>query len=341
MYRRILSGMRTTGRLHLGHYVGALKNWIALENDYECFFLLADTQALSTHFDRVGVLEDSVRQVIIDWMSVGLDPEKSSFVLQSWLRELFELTAYFTFLVEMGALEKNPTLKAEIAAGGISSVNLGFMMYPVSQAADILLFGRKTQAYGDHLLVPVGEDQRPHIEFCRDVARRFNSQYGEVFVLPEAKIGEVPRLGDLSGGTKMGKSLGNAINLSDPPQVVFEKVRSGVTDPDKKRKGDPGNPDICPVFSYHKIFRAAGVDETASGCRSGALGCVECKRRLAESLNAELDPIRDRRCAIEQQPSTIREVVIHGTDRARAIAGETMDAVREVMSLKYHSLERE
>ncbi len=341
MYRRVLSGMRTTGRLHLGHYVGALQNWLKYQNEYECYYLLADVQALTTHFDRVKDLEDSVRQVTIDWISVGLNYEHCSFVLQSRLRELFELTSYFTFLVKMGALEKNPTLKEEIEHGGIDCVNTGFIIYPISQAADILLFGQQSTS-SESLLIPVGADQIPHIEFTRDVARAFNRQYAPVFTLPQAKLGNIPRLGDLSGdGKKMGKSYGNAIYLSDSKDTVAKKIGVGFTDPQKKRKGDAGDPTICPIYSYHEIFRSDGVEETAAGCRSGSLGCVECKMRLASSINTMLDPIRDKRNQLEQHPSIVNEAITNGTEKARIIASETIVEVRRVMNLEYPSLKQQ
>src|SRR3989338_5583716 len=327
--KRILTGMRTTGRLHLGHYVGALENWLRLQNEYESYFLLADIQALTTHFDRVAGLEDSVFQVVTDWLSVGIDPKRSSFVLQSGLHELYELTTLFTFLVDMGVLQRNPTLKEEIEAHGMSSVNLGFMMYPVSQAADILLFSPMRPLAGDQLLVPVGQDQVPHIEHTRDIAKKFNKQYGRTFILPEVKVGDVPRLGDLSGGQKkMGKSYGNAIFLSDTPEVVREKVRLGMTDPAKIRRGDSGNPDICPIFSYHKIFRESGSKEITSGCRDGSLLCVECKTKLAQALNDKLEPFREKRAEIEKTPALVGEVVAKGTAEARKVGRETITAVR-------------
>ena len=337
--KRILTGMRTTGRLHLGHYVGALENWLRLQNEYESYFLLADIQALTTHFDRVAGLEDSVFQVVTDWLSVGIDPKRSSFVLQSGLHELYELTTLFTFLVDMGVLQRNPTLKEEIEVHGMSSVNLGFMMYPVSQAADILLFSPMRPLAGDQLLVPVGQDQVPHIEHTRDIAKKFNKQYGRTFILPEVKVGDVPRLGDLSGGQKkMGKSYGNAIYLSDAPDVVSGKVRQGVTDPQKVRKGDAGNPEIWPIYSYHQIFRPEGVAETESGCRSGSLGCVECKANLAGALNQMLDPIRVQRAEIEQHPTLVADAVSQGTARARIVGRETIQVVRQAMHLNYSTI---
>ncbi|MEK7640232.1 MAG: tryptophan--tRNA ligase [Patescibacteria group bacterium] len=342
MVKRILTGMRTTGRLHLGHYVGALENWIRLQHEYDCYFLLADVQALTTHFDRVEGIEDSVRQVVTDWLSVGLDAEHSSFVLQSYVREYYELTQLLSFMVSMGSLQRNPTLKQEIKNLGMGDVNVGFMTYPISQASDILLFSPQPYNAVDELLIPVGEDQIPHIEDTRDIARRFNNRYGTILTLPTAKVGDVPRLGDLAGGSKkMGKSYGNAIYLSDPPNEVEQKVRAGFTDPKKLRKGDPGDPSICPIYSYHEIFRADGAEETAAGCRSGALGCAECKRNLAKALNAKLDPIREKRLEIEQKPELVSEAISTGTKRARAVGQPTIEAVRSAMHIDYPTLNME
>ena len=340
MIRRILTGMRTTGRLHLGHYVGALQNWLELQNEYESYLLLADIQALSTHFDRVEGLEDSVRQVVIDWLSVGLNPQVSSFVLQSRVPEYYELTSYFTFLVSMGALEGNPTLKDEIKNYGLSQVNLGFMSYPVSQASDVLLLSPISPQPGDELLVPVGEDQLAHIELTRDIARWFNRQYSPIFIEPKTKVGRIPRLQDLStSGKKMGKSTNNAIFLSDTPTEVQEKVRQGMTDPAKIRRGNPGNPDVCPIFSYHKLFQSTEVvEEVNGGCRAGLLGCVECKAKLATALNTMLDPIRDSRSKIEQHPNLVTEAIMVGTKRARTVGKVTMEAVRHAMHLDYPSI---
>ncbi len=339
--RVILTGMRTTGRLHLGHMVGALDNWLELQNSgqYNCYFLLADVQALTTHFDRVEGIEDSVRQVVIDWLSVGLDPARSSFVLQSAIMEYPELTVYLSMLVSMGVLQRNPTLKDEIKTLGMADVNVGFMMYPVSQAADILLLSPIPGGLDDELLVPVGEDQIPHIELTRDIGRLFNNQYGETFVLPREKVGDVPRLADLGGeGKKMGKSAGNAVFLSDPPNIVEEKIKRGFTDPLKARRNDPGRPEICPIFSYQKIFNADQKDEIAADCQSGALGCVDCKKRLAQSLNSKLEPIRERRSILEQQPDAIATAIIEGTATARTVGKETMTRVRDVMHLNYRQL---
>lgn len=339
MSRRILTGMRTTGRLHLGHYVGALDNWLKLQHDYDCFFLLADVQALTTHFDRVAELENSVKQVVIDWLSVGLDAQRAAFFLQSAIGEYPELTVYLSMLVNMGILERNPTVKEEIRDHGMGTVNLGFMMYPVSQAADILLFSPSPEDVGSELLVPVGEDQLPHVELCRDIASRFNRQYGNIFVLPEAKIGLVPRLGDLNGSqAKMSKSMGNAIYLSDSADVVREKVRQGVTDPQKMRRGDPGRPEICPIYSYHEIFNVDNSLTLAAGCRSGNLGCVDCKAKLAVALNQKLEPIREARIQIEARPDVVSQAIWDGTERAHVIGRETMSKVRAAMHLDYRRL---
>lgn len=367
----ILTGMRTTGRLHLGHYVGALQQWLELQDEYTCYFLLADVQALTTHFDRVAEIEDSVLQVAMDWISSGIDPVRSSFVLQSAVRQYPELTAYLMMLENLNSLLKNPTIKQEAleigarGAGmkpeqlaamseeerermfqeGLPGMNAGFLTYPISQAADILLLTPDPADGHSHLLVPVGEDQVPHIEACRDTARRFNRVYGDhgpTFVVPQAKVGIVGRLPDLSAtGGKMGKSAGNAIFLSDSPAKVVEKVRQGTTDPNKVRRNDPGNPEVCPIFKYHGVFSdPEATAEVEAGCRSGQLGCVDCKLRLAGSINCLLEPMRQRRAELEEQPQLVAEAIASGTARAIEHGERTMESVRRAMHLDYPTVFR-
>lgn len=340
MAKRILTGIRPTGKLHLGHYVGALKMWKELQdqNEYECFFLVADVQALTTHVDRPSVIEEAVREVVLDFIAVGLDPTKPNihFVLQSWVPELTELTTYFSMIVPFSRMEGNPTIKAELAQMN-SSPTVGFMIYPTSQAADILLFTTYPPQPNDYLLVPVGADQVPHIEEAADIARMFNNRYGNTFLKCEAKVGLIGRLVGTDGQAKMSKSLSNVIQLSDTADDVSKIVKKMFTDPEKIRKNDPGHPKECPVYKYHKIF---GSRKTFSGrykdCKTGGLGCVECKNTLTEVLNNFLDPIRQRRLIAEQEP--IGGYLISGTDRAREIAQNTMDAVRKAMHLDYPSI---
>ncbi len=322
--KRILSGMRPTGKLHIGHYVGALENWIKLQNEYESFHLIADYHVLTTKLDTDDIYGDSI-DMLIDWLSAGLDPVKSPMFRQSQIKEHTELNLIFGMLVTVNRLERNPTLKDQIRDLHIEQVIYGHLGYPVLQSADILLYK------GD--AVPVGEDQVPHIEISREIARRFNNQYGKVFPEPEPLLTQFARLPGLDGDAKMSKSLNNTILLSDEPETVKTKLRKAVTDPNKKRKGDPGNPDICLVFAYHKKFNPAEVPEIDSGCRSGALGCVECKLKCAAKISEMLEPIIEKRKYYEQRMDEVENILYEGEKRARAAAEETMKDVRDKMKL--------
>lgn len=341
MAKRILTGIRPTGKLHLGHREGALNMWVEFQNtgEYECFFLVADKQALTTHIDRPQIIEEAVREVVLDFLAVGLNPTKPNvnFVLQSGVPELAELTDYFTMLVQFSEMEKNPTIKAEKKQLG-SAITAGFMIYPISQAADILLFTLDPAEAGNYLLVPVGEDQVPHLEGTNRIARAFNRRYGKVFLECTAKVGKVGRLPGTDGSKKMSKSAGNVIQLSDTPEVVKKAVMKMFTDPKKIRMGDIGHPKKCPVFIYHEIFGNNLEDQKlrSKDCRLGKLGCADCKKSLVVTLNTLLDPIRDRREKAEQEP--IGDYLISGTNRAREIAQNTMDAVRKAMHLDYPSI---
>ncbi|PIU75576.1 MAG: tryptophan--tRNA ligase [Candidatus Portnoybacteria bacterium CG06_land_8_20_14_3_00_39_12] len=333
--KRILTGIRPTGPLHLGHYVGALEQWVQLQDEYECFFLIADVQALTTHIDRPEVIEESVKEVVLDWIAVGLDPTKPNvhFVLQSSVPELTELTTYFTMLAPFSEMEGNPTIKEE-KENLKSPPTAGFMIYPVSQAADILLFTPYPPEKEDKLLVPVGKDQIPHLEGTNRIARRFNRQYGGVFVECTPKVGQVGRLVGTDGQAKMSKSLGNAISLKDDADLVRRQVMKMFTDKTKLRKGDPGHPDECPVYLYRQAFGdVALLVERAAKCRSGELGCVQCKKDLAEALNAFLEPIRTRRREAENMP--LDRYLKEGTEKAREVGQITMKAVRSAMHLDY------
>jgi len=339
--KRILTGIRPTGALHLGHYVGALEQWLRLQDDYECFFLIADVQALTTHADQPELIERAVREVILDWIAVGLDPTRDNvhFVLQSGVPELTELTAYFTMQVKLSEVLRNPTVKAEQAQLEEQgrSITVGFASYPVSQAADILLFAPIPPGEDDELLVPVGEDQVPHLEATNRVARQFNRRYGRVFLDCSAKVGKVGRLPGTDGSGKMSKSVGNVIMLKDSAETVRKQVMSMYTDPKKLRKGDAGHPDDCPVYMYHQAFGSgAGLEKRAERCKAGDLGCVECKRDLVKVLNAFQEPIRVRRAEAEEEP--LGDYLRSGTERAREVGGATMEAVREAMHLNYPSV---
>lgn len=326
--KRILTGMRPTGPLHLGHYVGALENWIRLQHEYECFFLIADYQALGDHIDEIERIRQSVIDVTLDWLAVGLDPVNSTFVIQSAVPEHAELHMLLSMLVSVPRLERNPTLKAEMAElGRRENVSVGFFTYPVSQAADIML----PKAH----LVPVGEDQMPHIELTREIARRFNRTYGEVFPVPEGLVGRVPRLVGIDGRAKMSKSLDNCIYLSDDAATVTAKVRRMYTDPTRIHATDPGHVEGNPVFMYHDAFNpdTEEVNDLKERYLTGRVGDVEVKQKLARALNAFLDPIRDRRAYYQTHMNEVKDALLDGTRRAKAVAERTMAEVREAMRI--------
>ncbi len=322
--KRILSGMRPTGKLHIGHYVGALENWIKLQNEYDSFHLIADYHVLTTKLETDDIYNDSI-DMLIDWLACGLDPVKSPMFRQSKIKEHTELHLIFSMLISVNRLERNPTLKDQVRDLHIEQIIYGHLGYPVLQTADILLYK------GD--AVPVGEDQVPHVEISREIARKFNNQYGKVFSEPEPLLTNFARLPGLDGDAKMSKSLNNTILLSDDPDTVKAKLRKAVTDPNKKRKGDPGNPDICLVFSYHKKFNLNETPEIDTNCRSGALGCVDCKLRCAAKISEMLEPIIEKRKYYEQRIDEVVNILNDGENRARKIAQQTMVEVREKMKL--------
>ena len=327
--KRILTGDRPTGRLHIGHYVGSLANRVRLQHDYDTFIEIADIQALTTHFERPELIEDSIMQVAMDNLSVGLDPEKVTFFLQSQIPAIAELTIFYSMFVTMNVLRHNPTVKTEAANYGYDDMTYGFIGYPVSQTADI------TFCNAD--LVPVGEDQKPHIELARKLVRRFNTLYcpedKPLITEPEIYLSEVSRLAGLDGNAKMGKSLGNAIFLSDTRETVNEKVSKAVTDASRIRKDDPGHPDICVVATYHKVFSPDEHADICERCRKGAIGCVACKKKLAQNLNTLLDPFRERRSYYEAHPDEVRQILRAGDDRANAIGNEISAKMKEAMHL--------
>ena len=326
--KRILTGVRPTGALHLGHYAGALENWLRLQNDYDCYFLIADYQ-VSDYADDFDRVRSSVWEVTMDWLSVGLDPEASHFVLESQVPENAELTLWLSWFLPLGMLQRNPTLKAEMADFGKRSVPVAFFTYPVMQAANILL----PRAH----LVPVGEDQLAHIEMTREVARRFNRQFKEVFPEPEALVGRVARLVGIDGQAKMSKSIGNTIDLKDSEADVNEKVRSMYTDPTRLRATDPGHVEGNPVFIYHDAFNpnTAEVDDLKERYLAGTVGDVEVKQKLAIAINNFLEPIRKRRAYYEAHRGEVREALAKGVSAGRAIGRETMEMVRDGLEINY------
>jgi tryptophanyl-tRNA synthetase len=321
----ILSGNRPTGRLHLGNYTGALENWVKLQADYECYFMVADWHVLTTDYEHTAEISGNTREMIIDWISGGLDPSRSTLFVQSHIKEHAELFLIFSMLISKARLERNPTLKEQVRDLSLdANISYGHLGYPVLQASDILI-------YRAHL-VPVGEDQLPHIEITREIARKFNREYGEVFPVPEGKLTKFSRFPGLDG-KRMSKSLGNTIELADSPDVIRRKILTAFTDPSRKRRSDPGHPDICLIFTYWKKFAPAEVEEIRDACSNAKIGCVECKKRVAEAIIDYLAPLHEKRKKLEADPKKIEEIIRAGDEKARARALETMAAVREKMKI--------
>ena len=331
--KRILTGDRPTGRLHIGHYFGSLKKRVELQNsgEYDTYILIADVQALTDNFNNPEKVHKNVRELAMDYLSCGIDPKKTTIYIQSMVPETAELTVFYSNLVTVARLERNPTVKTEIAQKREifgESVTYGFLGYPVSQAADITAFEGR--------YVPVGEDQLPLIEQCREIVRKFNSIYGEVLVEPEAVLSEGKRIKGLDGNEKMGKSLGNAIYLSDNSEEIAKKVMSAVTDPGRIKKDDPGNPDICMVAYYHNLFtNKEDVKKVCEECKAGTRGCVACKKQLTNNIIETLKPIQEKRRYYEQHIEEVDKILMEGTEKARKTAKETMKKVKKAMKLDY------
>ena len=331
--KRIITGDRPTGKLHIGHYFGSLKKRVELQEsgEYDPFILIADVQALTDNFNNPEKVRKNVREVAIDYLSIGIDPSKTTIYIQSMIPEVAELTVFYSNLVTIARLERNPTVKTEIAQKRElfgESVTYGFLGYPISQAADITAFEGK--------IIPVGEDQLPLIEQCREIVRKFNSIYGEILVEPEAVLSSVKRIKGLDGNEKMGKSLGNAIYLSDSEEEINKKVMSAVTDPNRIKKDDLGNPDICMVAYYHNLFsKKEEVKTVCEECKAGKRGCVSCKKQLAQNIIEELRPIREKRAYYEAHPEEVDKILIEGTKKAQEVAKQTMKKVKQAMKLDY------
>ncbi|OGE31114.1 tryptophan--tRNA ligase [Candidatus Daviesbacteria bacterium RIFCSPHIGHO2_01_FULL_44_29] len=331
--KRILTGDRPTGKMHLGHFVGSLKNRVSLQDEYETFIMVADVQALTDNYNNPEKVRDNVLEVTMDNLAVGLDPKKVTFFIQSQIAEIAELTVLFMNLVTMEKVMRNPTVKTEIAQKfKDGSVPFGFINYPVSQSADILFL--RTH------LVPAGEDQRPMVELSRDIAEKFNATYKtDVFPLPDLKVGEFGRLVGTDGNAKMSKSLGNTIYLSDTPEEVEKKVMSMYTDPARIKATDPGHVEGNPVFIYLDAFapndQRSTINDLQTRYRGGQVGDIEVKKYLAKILNAFLAPIRARRAEYEQNPDLVREILRQGTEKTRREAVETMKLVRKAMKIDY------
>lgn len=327
--KRILTGDRPTGRLHLGHWVGSLKNRVSLQNEYECFFIIADLHALTTQYEQPGEIQQNIRELVLDYLSVGIDPQKSTIYLQSLVPEVTELFALLSMLVSVTRLQRVPTLKEMLQDLKLKRASLGLLSYPVLQAADILMVRAN--------LVPVGEDQASHLEVTREIARRFNRLYGRTFPIPNILVGEVPVLPGIDGRAKMSKSLGNAIFLSDDAQTVVSKVNQMYTDPTRIHATDPGHVEDNPVFTYHDAFNSdkAEVEDLKSRYRTGRVGDVEVKRRLAQVLNSFLDPIRQSRTDYAKHPELIDEIITRGSRKARVEAQKTLALARRAMGLPF------
>ena len=331
--KRILTGDRPTGRLHIGHYFGSLKKRVELQEsgEYDPYILIADVQALTDNFNNPEKVRKNVREVAIDYLSVGIDPEKTTIYIQSMIPEVAELTVFYSNLVTIARLQRNPTVKTEIAQKREifgESVTYGFLGYPVSQAADITAFRGE--------LVPVGEDQLPLIEQCREIVRKFNSIYGNVLIEPKAVLSKEKRIKGLDGNEKMGKSLGNAIYLSDSEEEITKKVMGAVTDPNRIKKDDLGNPDVCMVAYYHNLFtKPEDVKTVCEECKLGKRGCVACKKQLAQNIIEELRPIREKRANYEEHPEEVDRILMEGTKKAQEEAKATMKTIKKAMMLDY------
>lgn len=331
--KTILTGIRPTGHLHLGHYFGATKNWIDLQDKYDTYIEIADVQALTDNFNDPDKVRRCVYELVIDLLSVGIAPNKATIFLQSSIPEIAELTVYYSNLVTIARLERNPTVKTEIKQKKAlfgeqgESITYGFLGYPVSQAADITAFKGN--------LVPVGEDQLPLIEQCREIVHKFNSIYGETLVNPEAYLSKMPRIKGLDGNEKMGKSLGNAIFLADDEDVIKQKIMGAITDKNKIKVDDKANPDICMVYYYHKLIGNNNLKIVCEECRAGKRGCVACKKELINEMLKFLKPISEKRKYYENHLDEVNKILTEGTKKAKVKAEETMKEVKKAMKINY------
>ncbi|UCE04199.1 MAG: tryptophan--tRNA ligase [Candidatus Latescibacterota bacterium] len=319
--------MRPTGRLHLGNYTGALENWLEYQKQYRSFFMVADLHALTTDLDT-GQISQRTREMVIDWLAAGLDPERAPLFVQSQVPEHAELHLVFSMLITLSRLERNPTVKEQVRDLGLDeTVTYGHIGYPVLQAADILLYK------GD--LVPVGEDQAPHVEITREIARRFNNTFGDVFPIPQAKLTRFARFPGVDG-QRMSKSLGNAVNFTDPPEEIRQRLRKAAIDPERVRQDDPGHPEACTVYTYHQRFNSADdVAVVEKECRAGprVRGCFDCKMEAADRISEHFAPARERRATLEADPARVDAILQDGNQRARETAHQTMREVRSALGL--------
>ncbi len=336
--KRILTGIRPTGKLHLGHYFGAVCNWVKLQNEYHSFFEIADVQGLTDNFSNPEKIRINVREVTIDLLSLGINPEISTIFIQSTIPEIAELTVFYSNLVTMSRLYRNPTVKTEIKqkkelfGNSGESVTYGFVGYPVSQAADITAF--------EGACVPVGEDQLPLIEQTREIVHKFNSIYGDTLMMPEPVLSNNPRIKGLDGNEKMGKSLGNAIYLSDSKEEIEKKIMGAVTDPNKIKKDDPANPEVCMVYYYHQLLNNQNLETVCTECKQGKRGCVACKKELIQVMMEFLKPIKEKRHYYESHPEEVDQILKDGNKKARAISKQVMEKVKKNMQIDYFEQEQ-
>lgn len=324
--KRILSGMRPTGPLHLGNLHGALLNWVEMQDQYDCFFFIADWHAMTSDYEDTDPISGYIRDMIIDWLSAGLSPDKSTLFVQSHIKEHTELFLILSMITPVPWLERNPTYKEQIVQLNNKDLStFGFLGYPVLQAADIIMY----KAYG----VPVGIDQVPHVEITREIARRFNYFYGDIFPEPEAILTKTPKILGIDR-RKMSKSYDNAIYYSNSPDDISTNVAKMLTDPQRARKSDPGNPDICNVFEFHKLYSdSKTIDRIYKECRTAEIGCVECKQIMAKYLIKALEPMREKREYYEARPQLIDDIIAEGCDKARRVARQTMAEVRAAIKI--------
>lgn len=322
---RILSGIQPSGRLHLGNLIGALQNWVKLQDKHESFFEIADLHALTTGYMNTRELKENIFQLAVDLVSAGLDPDKCTIFVQSDVPEHCELHLMLSMITPLSWLERVPTYKSKIdELKGVDLGTYGFLGYPVLQAADIMIYKAD--------LVPVGQDQLPHLELTREIARRFNNLYGELFPVPKELMTEVPVMPGLDG-RKMSKTYGNTIAISDAPAVIEKKISAMITDPARIRKSDPGHPEVCAVYAYHRIYSAPSCGQIGGLCRSGAIGCTECKKNLSSAVVASLRDIHKKRLELESDPSIIEKMLARGMEKASSVARGTMSEAKKLMGI--------
>jgi len=324
MAQKVFSGFRPTGKQHIGNYLGAIQNWITLQDNYDCVYCVVDIHALTT-IESTKNLREDIHDMVLDWLASGIDPEKSIIFVQSHVPQVMELSTLFGMLTSLSWLLRVPTFKEKVKLQP-QNVNFGLVGYPVLMAADIALYKGE--------VVPVGEDQLPHIELAREIVRRFNSLFGNVFPEPQGKLTSSPLILGLDGVQKMSKSCDNQIEITASPQEILKRVMSAVTDPSRRYRKDPGHPEICNIFSLHKIFTdTAKVEEISSECINAGIGCVDCKKLLAGNIAASFEPFRERRALLASKPEYVKDVLASGANRAQSIAIKTMDEVRDAIGL--------